>query len=242
MRLSPLLLALAAMCRSVHCDEGDTGTALTAELLKSDEGSRAAKRKQVKPIRLGGQAGTKFAIFLRKDKSKCLQPTKLEKGATFEMSQCTLRGKQLFNTGKHGIVYSHNANLCVKGAPNQPLRLMECPNLKSKNIKNLAKFFRYKINARKKVIISGKNRKMVWTLKNDGVVKLEIAAASPGLKKEQKIWYYLLVPEAFPYPSASPTDQPTKSRFPSMVPSHYPSTVPSVNPTELPSMSPIVET
>mmetsp|Transcript_13883 Transcript_13883/g.27700 ORF Transcript_13883/g.27700 Transcript_13883/m.27700 type:complete len:240 (-) Transcript_13883:236-955(-) len=239
MRLSPLLLALAAMCRSVHCNEGDTGTDFTARLLKSDEGSIAAKRKQSKPVRLGGRDGTQFAIFLRKDKSKCLQPTKLEKGATFEMSQCTLRGKQLFNTGKHGIVYSHDKSLCVKGAPNKPLKLMECPNLKSKNIKNLVKVFRYKINSRKKIIISGKNKNMVWTLKNNGAVKTEIADTSPATKKEQKIWHYLFVPDPLQYPSASPTVQPTKSRFPSMVPSHYPSTVPSVNPTELPSMSPM---
>jgi len=214
MRLSPLLLALAVISRSVHCDEGDTGTDATAGLQKPDEGGRAAEENVMKAILLGGQNGIHFSIFLRKDNTKCLQPTKLEKGATFEMSQCTLRGKQLFNTDKHGVVYSNDKNLCVKGAPNKPLKLMECPNLKSKQIKNLAKDFRYEFNSRKKIIISGKNKHMVWTLVTNGVVKTIIAGFIPGLKKEQKIWSVVFVPDPLPYPSASQKDQPTKSRLP----------------------------
>eukprot|EP00588_Corethron_pennatum_P010197 CAMPEP_0194275372 /NCGR_PEP_ID=MMETSP0169-20130528/8227_1 /TAXON_ID=218684 /ORGANISM="Corethron pennatum, Strain L29A3" /LENGTH=242 /DNA_ID=CAMNT_0039018813 /DNA_START=71 /DNA_END=799 /DNA_ORIENTATION=- len=242
MRLSPVLLALAAMSRSVHCDEGDPGIDFNSTLLTASEGDREARKRQDrKPILLGGQNGERFAIFLRKDKSKCLQPTKLESGATFEISQCKLRGKQLFNTGKYGIVYSRKKSLCVKGAPNEPLQLVACPNLKSKRIKQIAKAFRYKINTRKKIIISGKIKNMVWTL-TDGVVETIVADLTPGIKRQQKIWAYVLVPEALPWPSASPTDQPSQSRLPSMVPSNYPSTVPSVNPTELPSMSPIVET
>jgi len=240
MRLSPVLLALAAMSRSVHCDEGDPGIDFNSTLLTASEGG-TARKNQRKPILLGGQNGESFAIFLRKDKSKCLQPTKLESGATFELSQCKLRGKQLFNTGKHGIVYSRRKNLCVKGVPNEPLQLVACPNLKSKRIKQIAKAYRYKINTRKKTILSGKFKNMAWTL-TDGVVETIISDLTPEIKRQQRIWAYLLVPEVLPWPSASPTDQPSQSRLPSMVPSVYPSTVPSVNPTELPSMSPIVET
>merc|ERR1711957_200064 len=97
-----------------------------------NENKKKKEGAKGKAERLGGKKGIDYAIYLRKDIEKCLQPTKMAKGATFRMKQCILRGSQLYNTDKDGIVHSKSKNLCVKGLLGKPLRLMACPNPKSK--------------------------------------------------------------------------------------------------------------